>query len=74
MEKRYNNTSTRKNQMGKNGVRDVNWRWIHFFAGFLLALALPFLIDLALFGNPMPCQTEKVYEDGSSIQKCEVRR
>lgn len=56
-----------------NGGRDVNWRWFPFFAGFVLAMILPFLIDWALFGTPTPCQTEKVFEDGSSIQSCEVR-
>lgn len=58
---------------GKNGVGNVNWRWIPFLVGFLIALALPFLIDYALFGNAMPCETVKTFEDGSSVQKCSVR-
>lgn len=60
--------------MRKNGVGHVNWRWFPFFVGFVLALVLPFLIDLALFGNPQPCHTEKVYEDGSSTQLCKVEK
>lgn len=59
--------------VGKDGVRDVNCRWFPFVAGFLLAMAIPFLLDWALFGTPVPCQTTQVFEDGSSIQSCEVR-
>ena len=66
-------TSRYGNQNRGNAVGGVNWRWFPFFAGFLLAVVLPFLIDWALFGTPTPCQTEKVFENGSSIQSCEVR-
>lgn len=44
-----------------------------FLAGVLVALLAPFLIDWVLFGTPTPCHTIKVYEDGSSLQACEVR-
>ena len=59
---------------GKDGVGGVNWRWFPFWAGFILAMVIPFLLDWALFGTPIPCQTEKVFKDGSSIQRCEVRK
>lgn len=57
----------------KNGVGDVNWRWIPFLVGFFLALTLPFFLDFVLFGSPVPCETIQSFEDGSSIQKCSVR-
>ncbi len=56
-----------------NAVADVNWGWFPFVVGFILALAIPFLMDWALFGTPTPCSTTKVFEDGSSLQSCEVR-
>lgn len=61
-------------QRREMGLRTLNWHWFPFFCGFLVALALPFLIDWALFGTPTPCHTEKVYNNGSSLQSCEVRR
>lgn len=45
----------------------------HLLFGLVLGLALPFLGDYILFGTPTPCHSVKVYEDGSSIQHCEVR-
>lgn len=60
-------------KLGENGVGRVNWLWTLIF-GVLIGLALPFLIDWALFGNPTPCHSVKVFEDGSSIQACEVRK
>lgn len=64
--------TVRKNNSG-NGVGAVNWRWFPFWAGVVLALVLPFLIDFALFGTPFPCKTIQTFEDGSSVQSCEVR-
>ena len=58
---------------GKYGVGDVNWRWIPFFVGLVLAIIITFLLDFALFGTPFPCETVKTFEDGSSVQKCSVR-
>lgn len=45
---------------------------IYTVAGVILGLLMPFLVDYALFGTPMPCKTVQVYEDGSSIQSCKV--
>ena len=59
---------------GGNGVGHVNYRWIPIFIGVLIGLMLPFLIDWAMFGNPTPCHSIKVFEDGSSLQSCQVRR
>lgn len=33
--------------------------------GLVIGLALPFLFDLAMFGDPTPVNMTKVYEDGS---------
>lgn len=41
--------------------------------GVLIGIALPFMVDMVLFGDPTPCSTIKVYEDGSSIQGCGTR-
>jgi hypothetical protein len=54
----------------KKGISKTTWA---FIAGFILALIVPFLIDWVLFGTPTPCHTVKTYEDGSSLQACEVR-
>lgn len=43
------------------------------FLGLAAGYAVPLLINVALFGTVMPCHTVKHYEDGSSIQACEVR-
>jgi len=56
-----------------NRVQNVNCRWIPIFFGILIGLAIPFLIDWAMFGTPIPCKTVVVYEDGGSLQTCEVR-
>lgn len=42
--------------------------------GILIGLALPFLVDYAMFGKFQPCKTEVVYEDGSSIQNCSSKQ
>lgn len=55
------------------GVGDVDWRWFPFWAGVILAIVVPFLLDFAMFGTPFPCETIKTFEDGSSVQKCSVR-
>lgn len=44
-----------------------------FIAGVVLALIAPLLLDWAMFGHPIPCETVKTFEDGSSIQNCRVR-
>lgn len=44
-----------------------------FLAGVAVAIIAPMLMDLVLFGTITPCHTVKVYEDGSSLQACEVR-
>lgn len=54
----------------KKGISKTTWA---FIIGFILALIVPLLIDWVLFGTPTPCHTVKVYEDGSSLQACEVR-
>jgi len=33
--------------------------------GLVLGFALPYLVDLALFGDPTPVNITKTYEDGS---------
>lgn len=42
--------------------------------GLALGIALPFLGDYILFGTPTPCHSVEVYEDGSSLQHCDVRQ
>ena len=42
--------------------------------GIVLGIALPFAIDYVFFGSVTPCRTYERFEDGSSIQHCEVRR
>lgn len=44
-----------------------------FIAGIIVALIAPLVLDWALFGTPTPCKTTIKYEDGSSVQHCEVR-
>ena len=41
--------------------------------GVVIGLLLPLLADWALFGTPIPCEVTVKYEDGSTIQHCEVR-
>ena len=65
--------TVRDSNNGKYGVGGVNWQWFPFWAGVVLAIALPFLLDFAMFGTPFPCETIKTFEDGSSVQKCSVR-
>lgn len=44
-----------------------------FFIGAVVGILIPMLLDLSLFGTITPCHTVSHYEDGSSVQKCEVR-
>lgn len=57
--------------MGRSTM--TNKTIIALVAGIIIGLATPYLIDMALFGDFTPCQTTKLYEDGSSIQACRVR-
>lgn len=40
------------------------------FYGLAIGIAIPFAIDILLFGTPTPCHTIYSYNDGSSIQAC----
>ena len=77
----YYNTSARKYNTRRQ-TEDVrgaklnaakNLR-ITFLLGILLGVLMPFLVDIAMFGTPMPCHTIESLGNGDSIQKCEVRR
>lgn len=41
--------------------------------GIFIGLAIPFIVDFALFGDFTPCKTFIKFEDGSSLQACSVR-
>lgn len=45
-----------------------------FILGLAIATLAPFLGDYILFNDFTPCETVTVYEDGSSIQACTVKR
>jgi hypothetical protein len=57
-----------------NGVLHVNWRWFPIFTGIIIGLVFPIATDWIMFNDPFPCSTVEKFEDGSSLQKCEVRR
>lgn len=40
------------------------------FYGLAIGIAIPFAIDIILFGTPTPCHSLYTYKDGSSIQAC----
>lgn len=41
--------------------------------GLVFGIVAPLLVDFVLFGSMTPCHTVTAYEDGSSVQHCEVR-
>lgn len=41
--------------------------------GLTIGLITPLAVDYALFGTIEPCKTITKYEDGSSVQNCEVK-
>lgn len=63
--------------IGENGVRSAKLPMVPNFyvliTGIILGLLIPLALDWALFGTVQPCHTVRLYEDGSSVQACEVR-
>lgn len=59
---------------GVNCTVPRNQGRIIFLLGLLLGVMTPFLIDIVMFGTPMPCKTTESFQDGSSLQLCEVKR
>lgn len=73
----YNNRYPSKVK-GQNSVRGAKLGLykvlgIGAIMGIILYIVLGLLVDLLLFGTITPCKTAYKYEDGSSIQVCEVR-
>lgn len=44
-----------------------------FFGGVVIGLLLPLVLDWYMFGDFTPCHSIQVFEDGSSLQACNVK-